>query len=153
MIRADAEAAVVDTSEYFRITGGVVWTRPGRVTLATYAEGRWRYQAVLWTGMRFEGPSRLVFGISSEPAGVSERLQSLAIDGEVLSVKGVPFALYDPVREMWHRVDGASWWHAFRIESVELRKLPRYAPPSAVRSTDAPPPPDDPDQENPTREG
>lgn len=149
LIGADEEAAVVDTSEYYRITGGVVWTRPGRATLATYVEGRWRYQALLCSGMRFEGPGRLIFGISSEPAGVSEPLQSLAIDGEVLSVNGVPFALYEPTRDMWHRVDSGSWWQAFRIESVELRELPGQAP-SAGRSTDPSQPLGDPEHKNPT---
>lgn len=152
LIGAHAEACRVKSSPYFRITGGIISTRPEEGPLATYAEGRWRDGEVLLSGMRFEGPCRLVFGLPCDPAGLSEELQSLAIDGPVLSAHGVSIAIYEPTRELWHDAGGTSWWHAFRVESVESRELPGQAP-SAGRSTDPSQPLGDPDHENPTTEG
>lgn len=123
LIDARAEAALADTSAYFRITGGIVWTRPEYGPLATYTEAGWKHHEVLWPGMRFEGPCRVVFGLPRDPVGVSEQLQSLSIHGRVLSANGVPFAVYEPAQDMWH---GATriWWNAFRVEGTELRQFP-----------------------------
>jgi hypothetical protein len=122
LIGAEVEACLANASAYFRINGGVVWTRPGYGPLATYTEERWKYREELWSGMRFEGQCRLVFGLPRDPVGVSEQLQSLSIHGRVLSANGVPFAVYEPARDMWHGAGADTWWHAFRVESIELRQ-------------------------------
>jgi hypothetical protein len=74
--------------------------------------------------MRFEGHCRLVFGLPRDPVGISEQLQSLSIQGRVLSANGVPFAVYEPAQDMWHGAGAHIWWNAFRVESTELRHLP-----------------------------
>lgn len=129
-IGAQTETYLAQASAYFRIAGGVVWTRPEYGPLAAYSEERWRHREVLWSGLQFEGQCRLVFGISCDPAGMSEPLQSLSIDHRVLSANGIPFAVYEPARDMWHGAHAGTWWHAFRVESIELRQ-PRGAPVSS----------------------
>jgi len=116
------------TSPYFRITGGVVWTQPELGPIASFVEDRWKHRNSLWSGMRFEGKCRLVFGLPRDPSGVSEHLQSLAISGRVLFANGIPIAVYDPAREMWCGAISDSWWPAFRVESVSLREsVPKAA--------------------------
>jgi hypothetical protein len=121
LIGTQTEAYLPQASAYFRITGGVVWTRPEYGPLATYSEERWRHREVLWPGLRFEGQCRLVFGIPCDPAGMSEPLQSLSIEHQVLSANGIPFAVYEPEQDTWHGARVSTWWHAFRVESIELR--------------------------------
>jgi hypothetical protein len=84
LIGAQAEVSLADVSAYFRITGGVVCTRPEYGPFATYSEERWRHREVLWSSMRFEGQCRLVFGLPRDPARISEQLQSLSIDESCL---------------------------------------------------------------------
>ena len=123
LIGVEAQASPVDASAYFRISGGVVWTQPTCGPLVIYTKEGWRHRAVLWSGMRFEGQCRLVLGLPRDPAGVSEQLQSLSIHDRVLSANGVPFAVYEPARDMWHGAGADTWWHAFRVESIGLRQL------------------------------
>jgi hypothetical protein len=122
LIGTQAEASLAQESAYFRITGGVVWTRPEYGPLATYTEECWKHREVLWSGMRFEGQCRLVFGLPRDPVGSSEQLPSLSIHRRVLSANGVPFADYEPAQDMWHGAGAEIWWHAFRVESIELRR-------------------------------
>ena len=122
LIGAQAVASLAERSAYFRINGGVVWTGPACGRLATFTEGSWRHRDVLWSGTRFEGRCRLVFGLPRDPVRISEQLQSLSIHGRVLSANGVPFAVYAPAQDMWHGAGADTWWHAFRVESIELRQ-------------------------------
>lgn len=124
LLGAPVEASLADTSAYFRITGGVVWTRAEYGPLATYTDAGWRHHEVLWPGMRFEGYCRLVFGLPRDPVGISEQLQSLSIHGRILSANGVPFAVYEPAQDMWHGAGAHIWWNAFRVESIQLRQFP-----------------------------
>jgi hypothetical protein len=114
----------ITSAPYFRITGGAVWIAPGTSThlpLLRYVAGSWEHGDVLWSGMRFEGKCRLIFGLPRDPAGVSDEIDSLSIYGNTLSANGIPFALYNDDREMWQGVEANSWWHAFRVESAEIR--------------------------------
>lgn len=120
VIGEQGRAALVTTSGYFRITGGVVWLDPGQ-PLVRYVPPGWKFQDTIWSGLRLEGRCRLVFGLPRNPAGISDALESLSIYGTTLSANGIPFAVYDPERDMWRGVVAESWWHAFRIESVGLR--------------------------------
>ena len=123
LISEQSQASPPEGSAYFRINGGVVWTQPTRGPLVTYTEQGWKHGNVLWSGMRFEGDCRLVFGLPRDPVGVSEQLQSLSIHDRILSANGVPFAVYEPAQDMWHGAGADIWWHAFRVESIELRQL------------------------------
>ena len=123
MLGLGGSAAVAARSPYFRITGGVVWTRPHEGPIATRAEDGWRHKEVPWPGMRFEGHCRFVFGLPRDPTRISEPLQSVSIFNHVLSANGIPVAVYDDAREIWHGVTADSWWPAFRIEIAELRNL------------------------------
>jgi hypothetical protein len=71
--------------------------------------------------MRFGGHCRLVFGLPRDPVAMSEQLQSLTIHRRVLSANGVPFAVFEPAKDMWHGAGTETWWRAFRVESIELR--------------------------------
>jgi hypothetical protein len=110
------------SSMYFRITGNAIWTRPGdQPTPIRYTQGGWMYGTKHIAGVRIEGKCRLVFGISSEPASVSEILQSVSFDDRTLYASGIPFAIYDVSRDSWRGVAGNLWWQAFRVDSAELR--------------------------------
>jgi hypothetical protein len=115
------KASLAETSLYFRITGGLLWTQPALGPVASYVDERWKYTGTLWSGMRFEGKCRLVFGLARDPSAVSEELQSLSISGRVLSANGIPFAVYEPANDMWHGAIADTWWPAFRVESADLR--------------------------------
>ena len=123
LISEQAQASLAEGSAYFRINGGVVWTQPTQRPLATYTKEGWKHEDALWSGMRFEGQCRLVFGLPRDPVGVSEQLQSLSIHDRILSANGVPFAVYEPARDMWRGAGADIWWHAFRVESIGMRRL------------------------------
>lgn len=118
----EAGAAVVASSSYFRINGGAVWTRPGGEPIVRYIDGTWLYAGARWAGMRFEGLCRLVIGLPREPQRVSDALRGFSIHDCILSTGGIPFAVYIPLQDMWRGVIPETWWHAFRIESAELRQ-------------------------------
>ena len=125
VINEEGEAAVVVSAPYFRITGGAVWIGPGvpsDIPLVRFTRGRWQYASNGWAGLRFDGKCRLIFGPAREPTAVSDVLHGLSISGVALSANGIPFAVYDDDREMWKGATANSWWHAFRIESAELRE-------------------------------
>jgi hypothetical protein len=109
---------VARTAPFFRITGGNVWTSPGDGRIVRFTPSGWEFEGQVWEGMRFEGPSRLIMGLHKEPTSLSEVLQSVSITREVLSANGIPFAAYDPDRDMWRSAVAQIWWHAFRLESV-----------------------------------
>jgi hypothetical protein len=113
------QTALVTESGYFRISGGVIWVQPGE-PLVRYVDSGWKYRGTPWSGMRLEGKCRIVFGLPREPAGASDRLESLTVSGTTLSAGGIPFAVYEPLRDMWRGAVVGVWWHAFRIESVGL---------------------------------
>jgi hypothetical protein len=132
VIGEQGRAMEITSALYFRITGGAVWIGPGvHLPLVRYISGSWDHGDVLWSGMRFEGKCRLIFGLPRDPARVSDEIAALSIFRNSLSANGIPFAVYDHEREMWRGVEANSWWHAFRVESAELR-------PSSVVSSDAP---------------
>jgi hypothetical protein len=123
LIGKRSQTPAVVESPYFRITGGAVWTRPGNDPLLRYAGPTWHYDGAHWSGMRFDGKCRLVFGLPRDPAGVSELLSVVTIHACALSTNGIPFAVYEPSREMWRGATGGVWWHSFRLESLSLRPL------------------------------
>ncbi len=90
--------------------------------MARFVAGRWKYAEVLWSGLRFESHCQLVFGLARDPLGVSEDIGDVLIDGFTLLVRGVPFAVFDRARDMWRGIGTESWWHAFRIESVQPQR-------------------------------
>ncbi len=113
------------SAPFFRITGSAVWIGPtagADAALVRYVGGLWEHGDTFWSGMRFEGWCRLVFGLPREPSRVSDEVASLSIHGGTMSISGIPFAVYDDVRDMWRGVGANTWWHAFRIESSELRE-------------------------------
>lgn len=124
VIGEQGRAMPVASAPHFRITGGTIWIGPGAAgekPLLRYFSGRWEYSDVLWSGMRFEGKSRLIFGVPRDPAGVSNALEALSLYGRTLSANGIPFAVYDLSRDMWRGVTANTWWHAFRVEVAEFR--------------------------------
>jgi len=133
-----AEAMLVASAPYFRITGGAIWIGPGAeagIPLVRFTGSLWQHGHTVWPGMRFEGKCRLIFGLARDPAGVSDTLDGVSVHGTVLSANGIPFAEYDPVQDMWHGVGARRWWHAFRIETVELRKS--FHAPTGSSDTDS----------------
>ncbi len=116
------DTSVNESSPYYRVTGGVVWTRPEAGPIATLVESGWKHRDCVWSGMRFEGPCRLILGLPRDPIGVSEPLKSVSVAGHVLSVNGLPVAVYNPAREHWYGVIAGTSWPAFRIESAHLRE-------------------------------
>ena len=131
---------MVVSAPYFRITGGAVWIGPGAlsdVPLVRFTRGRWQYASNEWAGLRFDGKCRLILGPAREPSAVSDVLQGLSISGVVLSGNGIPFAAYDEEREMWKGATN-SWWHAFRIESAELRASSATSEKPSIRSPQSP---------------
>ena len=123
VIDGQGSARLVATEPLFRINGAAIWL-PERVTYAVplvhYASGSWYYDARQWTGVRFEGPCRLVFGFPRDPPNVSDVLTGISIHNTTLTANGLPFAVYEPDRDVWHGT-GKSWWHAFRVEHVDVR--------------------------------
>ena len=117
----EQSARFAELSLYFRVTGGVVWTQPERGPLASWTDHGWKHNDSVWAGMRFEGPCRLVLGLSRDPVRVSEPLLSVSVVGRQLSANGIPVALYDPRLEHWFGAAAGISWPAFRIESAELR--------------------------------
>lgn len=117
---------LVASAPYFRITGGAIWIGPrteAGVPLVRFSASRWQHNDALWSGMRFEGKCRLIFGLPRDPVGVSDILDGVSVHGTLLSANGIPFAEYSPAQEMWRGVGAHTWWHAFRIESVGLREF------------------------------
>lgn len=163
VIGEGSSAERVATESIFRITGPAVWL-PDRVSRGTplthYSSGFWHYKGRVWSGLRFDGRCVLMFGLPRDPAGTSDRLSGISIHGTSLIANGLPFAEYDPDKDIWH---GANrWWHAFRVEYVstganQARSLNdgrlkvlvvSSAPPSGVESPSVPPEPDSPAKGN-----
>lgn len=125
VINEQGEAAVVASAPYFRITGGTISIGPGRAgetPLVRFVSGQWQYASALWSGVRFEGKCRLVFGLPREPSAVSDVLEGLSVHNGTLTASGIPFALYDEEHEMWKGITANNWWHAFRVESAAQRE-------------------------------
>jgi hypothetical protein len=117
-------ATVIASAAYFRITGGAVWIGPAEAAdmpLVRFTAGSWQRADQRWTGLRFEGRCRLIFGLPRDPAGVSGAIDGVSACGATLTANGIPFAAYDEDREMWRGVGANTWWHAFRIETAGLR--------------------------------
>ena len=138
VVGEQCRAALVTSSPYFRITGGAIWVHPSDdvLPLVRYVTPGWQYKGAMWAGVRLEGPCRLVLGLARDPAGISDRLDALSIYGCVLSAQGIPFAVFDPQRDMWRGALAETWWHAFRIESVGIRPV---LPDGTQRLTLSPP--------------
>lgn len=125
VVLEDDGAVHVASALYFRITGGAVWIGPGAgagLPLVKHTSDGWHYGGRLWSGMRFEGRCRVIFGVPADPAGVSDVIDALAIHERRLSANGVPFAHYDADLEMWRGAGANVWWHAFRIEAADFRE-------------------------------
>jgi len=119
LVNRESETVVVAAAPFFRITGSTVWTVRGDGHIARLTDYGWESSGNTWAGMRFDGPCRLVMGLPRDPSAVSEVLQSVSIDRDVLSVDGVAFAAYTPEKDMWRAASATEkWWHAFRIESA-----------------------------------
>ena len=122
-VGAENSTELLATEPVFRITGAAVWI-PHRVSrgtpLAHYSGGLWQHERRLWSGLRFDGPCRLSFGLPRDPAGTSDELRGISVHGARLIANGLPFAVYEADKDMWHGAD--RWWHAFRIEYVSIAK-------------------------------
>jgi hypothetical protein len=128
-------ARCVTSASYFRITGGSVWIGPsasGVKPLVLHVGGQWHHDGSGWSGLRFEGKCRLVFGLARDPVSVSGEFDGLSIVGQTLLANGIPFANYDTVLEAWRGVSTDTWWLAFRIEVTDLREsIPATDEPNA----------------------
>lgn len=113
------ETAVVASSPYFRITGGTVHELDEGRALAIFEADGWTHGYVRFSGVRFEGTSQLVAGITRDLHPLCEPLRTLALDGRILLANAIPFARYDPKREMWDSLLRPSTWRALRIVSAE----------------------------------
>jgi len=113
------ETAVVASSPYFRITGGTLHGMDESGPLARFEAGRWSHGPVQFSGVRIEGNCQLVSGITRDPRALSEPLKTLALDGRILLANALPFARYDPKRDMWDALIRQSSWHALRIVSAD----------------------------------
>jgi hypothetical protein len=123
VIDSQGGSELITTDMYFRITGGAVWTRPGFDAFPPirFSENAWIHDGTRFAGIRIEGKCRLVFGISMDPVAGSEVLESISLSGATLCGSGVPFAIYDPDRDVWRGADKDLWWHSLRVESAGLR--------------------------------
>jgi hypothetical protein len=112
------ETAVVVSSPHFRITGGTIHELDEGRALAIFENDGWTHGHVHFSGVRFEGTSQLVAGITRDLHPLCEPLKTLALDGRILLANSLPFARYDPKREMWDSLLRSSSWRALRIVSA-----------------------------------
>ncbi|MGH8217207.1 MAG: hypothetical protein ACREUT_01360 [Steroidobacteraceae bacterium] len=142
VIAEHGPAELVTAELVFRITGAAVWV-PERVSrgkpLVRYSSGVWQYSGRQWSGVRFEGPCRLLFGLPREAPSISDELSGISIHGTTLTAGGLPFAIYEADRDMWHGVGTDRWWHAFRIEDAGMRKGKDAAKDPNTRNSSDPP--------------
>jgi hypothetical protein len=115
------ETAVVASSPYFRITGGTLHHRDESGALAIFDHGGWKSGPVHFSGFRIVGVCQIVSGITRDLRTVCEPLASLAVDGRILLANSVPFARYDPRRDMWDSLIRFSSWAGLRIVSPDHR--------------------------------
>jgi hypothetical protein len=113
------ETAVVASSPYFRVTGGTLHHRDENGALAIFDHGGWKSGPVHFSGFRIAGICQLVSGITRDLQPVCEPLKSLAVDGRILLANALPFARYDPRRDMWDSLVRFSSWHGLRIVSPD----------------------------------
>jgi hypothetical protein len=112
------ETAVVISSPFFRITGGTIHELDEGRPLAMFVAGGWKYGPMVFAGVRFAGSCQLVAGITRDLHPLCGPLKTLALDGPILLANSVPFARYDPDREMWDNLLRPSSWRALRIVSA-----------------------------------
>jgi hypothetical protein len=110
----------VASEPYFRISGGTIWTRPEARFVLQIRESSWEFGRILWKGMRFTGPCRLIFGVPRDIDGVSTPFNGLTIERQTLYSKNVALATYDPAYDAWWSRSSGVRCHAFRIESAEV---------------------------------
>lgn len=121
------ETAVVASSHCFRITGGTIHGQHGG-PLAIFDSDGWNHGPMRFAGLRFAGESRLVWGIARDPHPAADSLATLALDGRILLANSLPFARYDPKRDMWDSLVRPRSWHAVRIVSPDwMQKFPQAA--------------------------
>jgi hypothetical protein len=126
-IDGSVETAVVASSHCFRITGGTIHGLHGG-PLAIFDQETWSHGPVRFSGIRFAGDSRLVWGIARDPNPGTEALTTLALDGRILLANSQPFARYEPKRDMWDSLLRPRSWHAVRIVSSDwMLKFPQAA--------------------------
>jgi hypothetical protein len=113
-IDGPVETAIVASSPCFRITGGTLHTDEGG-TLAIFDDGHWKLGPVSFSGVRIQGICQLLSGITRDLQPVCEPLTTLAVDGRILLANALPFARYDPRRDMWDGLLRQSSWHTLRI--------------------------------------
>ena len=122
------ETAVVASSHCFRITGGTIHGQHGGGPIAIYDAEGWNHGPLSFSGIRFVGDSRLVWGIERDPRPSSDALTTLALDGRILLANARPFARYDAKRDMWDGLLRPRSWHSVRIVSSEwMEKFPQAA--------------------------
>jgi len=118
LTREGSAAVVTCFAPFFRITGSTVWTVHGDRYVARLTDSGWEADGGTWTGMRFEGPCRLLMGVPCEPSSISKILDSVSIEHAALSANDIALASYHPDTEMWRAVRTERWWHAFRVETI-----------------------------------
>jgi hypothetical protein len=113
------ETAVVASSPYFRLTGATLHQRDESGALAIFDHGSWKSGPVHFSGFRIVGVCQIVSGITRDLRPVCEPLASLAVDGRILLANAMPFARYDPRRDMWDSLIRFSSWAGLRIISPD----------------------------------
>jgi hypothetical protein len=131
---AAAASEVTLSATIFRVTGGIVWDQLGHLLIAHYSDGLWIHETRRFRHLAFDGPCRLAFGLSRDPAAITEPVESLLISGSVLRVNGVPVAQYVPNSDMWRGIFRQSWWMALQI--VMADQFPKLEENPAVQVVD-----------------
>ncbi len=85
-----------------------------------FDDGSWKTGPVRFSGSASRVPASCSTGITRDLQPVCEPLETLALDGCILLANALPFARYDPKRDMWDGLMRQSSWHAFRIVVPEL---------------------------------
>jgi hypothetical protein len=110
----------VTSEPYFRISGGTIWTRPEARFVLKIRGSSWEFGRILWKGVRFVGPCRLIFGVPRAVDAVSTQFNGLTIERQTLYSKNVALATYDAAFDAWWSRSSEVRCHAFRIESAEV---------------------------------
>jgi hypothetical protein len=106
---------------YLRLTAGLLWEDARNGPLARFDAGTWIYQDWPYERIEILGAARLFFGITREPAWISEILTGLSLEGAALCVDTQPLAKYDPAHEVWRAsLPPTRGWHSFRIVSADV---------------------------------
>jgi hypothetical protein len=106
--------------EAFGITGGAVWDRLELGLIAHYVDGRWMRRGQSYAALSFTGRCRLLFGITRDPAFISDVICNFSITGATLRANGVAFAQYSEQLDLWRGLMRPISWTAMTMISAEV---------------------------------